>query len=216
MANNYTIPFLSLPPELRNMIYYLALGDLKISYGPTTCTALAPPALTQTNRQARAETLSLYYSQNSFHFALPLPGGPSAFERWCAAMAPHFPLITRCISFTHAKMAEPRHWRAKPFDYQVGFELSSERGPDDPRRVGGGGGHDEGALDVNDTYTLSRACFRMLLAQAGPFCYMAGRKAAVDAVVKALCAVAPLCTRVNSRIYFSWSMPYLSRPAFAR
>ncbi|KAK8075611.1 hypothetical protein PG997_010274 [Apiospora hydei] len=125
MTDKTPFPFLSLPPELRNMVYYLALGDLRASYGPTTCTALAPPALTQTNRQVRAETLSLYYSQNRFHFTLPLPGGPSAFERWCAAMAPHFPYITRSLSFTHTKTAEPTHWRAMPFDYKVEFELSS-------------------------------------------------------------------------------------------
>ncbi|KAK8016895.1 hypothetical protein PG993_015084 [Apiospora rasikravindrae] len=162
--------------------------------------ALAPPALTRTNRQLRTETLSLYYSLNRFHFTVPFPGGRPAFERWCRAMAPHFPHVTRSLSFTHASgTVGPR----TPFYYRVGFALSAERDPDDPRRVV--------VSDVDDEYALSRACFRTMLDQAGPFYYVVGGREGFEDMVEMLCAVAPLCTRVNSRIYFSWSIPYLSR-----
>ncbi|KAK7914057.1 hypothetical protein PG985_011760 [Apiospora marii] len=210
MADQDTFGFLDLPPELRNKIYYLALGEYETSsdpYGPTTCTALAPPALTRTNRQIRKETLGLYYSQNRFSFKLPFPGGPDAFERWCTMMGPHLQLVTRGITFMHDGNVSPRHYPAMTFGYKIGFELCSDRAEDDPRRVG------NETLDVNSPYDVSLACYNTMLSQAGPHFWLVGRKAAFDKVVEALCAVAPLCSQVNSRIYMVWRLPFISRQA---
>lgn len=208
MADQNTFRFLDLPPELRNKIYCLALGEHQTSsepYGPTTCTALAPPALTRTNQQIRKETLGLYYGQNRFYFKLPFPGGPGAFERWVAVMGPHLQLVRRSITFMHNGNASPSHYPALTFGYKIGFELCSDRAADDPRRVG------DSTLDVNNDYDLSLACFNTMLSQAGPHFWLVGRKSAFGKVVEALCTVAPLCSQVNSRIYMVWRLPFLSR-----
>ncbi|KAK8121851.1 hypothetical protein PG984_010521 [Apiospora sp. TS-2023a] len=211
MADQSYFRFLDLPPEIRNEIYYFALGEHQTSsepYGPTTCTALAPPALTRTNRQIRNETLGLYYSQNRFSFKLPLPGGQDAFQRWCAAMGPHLPFIGKSISFTYANAVGPRHYPTTSLSYTIGFELCSDRAENDPRRVG------NDTLDVNDPYALSHAFFYKTLSQTlgqdGGCLWMVGRKGDFDKVTEALCTVAPLCSQLNSRIYMTWSLPNLS------
>lgn len=206
MAGQSPFRFVDLPPELRNEIYYFALGERQTSsepYGPTTCSALAPPALTRTNRQIRNEILGLYYSQNRFSFQLPFPGGQDGFEHWCAVMGRHFRHIKKSISFTHSDNKNIGPWRypAMTFSTKIGFELSSDRAEDDPRRVG------DGTLDVHSSYDITFACVRLMLGQAGPLFCMVGRKAAFDDVVMALCTVAPLCTQLSSRIYMAWSLP---------
>ncbi|KAK8064594.1 hypothetical protein PG994_007232 [Apiospora phragmitis] len=190
MADQGTFPFLLLPPELRSEIYYLALGDHRAwsdRYGPTICSALAPPAIIRTNRQIRHETLPVYYGQNRFSITFPLPGGYDAFERWCAVMGPHFRFIKKSISFTHT------------------HNLCSGRREDDPRRIG------DGTLDVNSLYAVSLACFNTMPDQAGAVFSVVGRRAVFDKVVDAQCTVAPLCTQVSSGIYLGWSLLYISR-----
>lgn len=73
--------FLDLPPELRNVIYELALThDLPFSikgiypdyhgHGATTTLKRKHLALTQVNRQLRTEALPIFYSSNSFTICL--------------------------------------------------------------------------------------------------------------------------------------------------
>lgn len=62
---------LGLPPELREIIFELALTeqdtiDIAARKGPSTW---HPPPLLQTNRQLRTEALSIYFSRNSFALA---------------------------------------------------------------------------------------------------------------------------------------------------
>lgn len=58
--------FLSLPPEIRNMIYRYTLveGDIFVD------TTVMQPALLQLNRQIRAESIQIYYKGNHFHWTL--------------------------------------------------------------------------------------------------------------------------------------------------
>ncbi|RMY87268.1 hypothetical protein D0861_05472 [Hortaea werneckii] len=65
-------PLLTLPPELRNQIYSLALTSSSTTKPrPTTPTgALQRPALLKTNVQLRAETTQLWFAQTSFQIPL--------------------------------------------------------------------------------------------------------------------------------------------------
>jgi len=57
-----TSKLLSLPPEIRNQIYHLALTQDK----PLPSTVICEPGLLATNRQTRREALPIYYSENTF------------------------------------------------------------------------------------------------------------------------------------------------------
>lgn len=61
-----TPTLLSLPPELRLLIFEAALveGEIKVKAHTT------PPALLATNRQIRDEASGIWYTQNSFHFRI--------------------------------------------------------------------------------------------------------------------------------------------------
>ncbi|GAB1726771.1 hypothetical protein NU195Hw_Modified_33t1 [Hortaea werneckii] len=64
-----TSPLLTLPPELRNKIYSLALtSSTKLT--PTPTGHLQRPALLKTNLQLRAETTQLWSAQSSFRIPL--------------------------------------------------------------------------------------------------------------------------------------------------
>ncbi|KAK8103653.1 uncharacterized protein PG998_010686 [Apiospora kogelbergensis] len=213
--NQNSFPFLDLPPELRNEVYYFALGEPETSadpYGPTTCTALAPPAITRTNRQLRAETLPFYYGQNRFAIPLPFPGADpaAAFERWCAVFGPHFRFFTKSLSFTnpHADFAPACVADlGLGFTYKFGVVLGPERDPGGPSRIGG---VDADTLDVDDRAVVRRACYDTLQTMFGHNAWRHYRRETFENVIQALCTVAPLCTQINSRMYFSWSFPRIT------
>ncbi|KAK8851055.1 hypothetical protein PGQ11_013534 [Apiospora arundinis] len=253
MATQDAFPFLDLPPEIRNEVYYLTLcerHDPTDPYGYTTCTALAPPAITRTNRQLRQETISFYYSHNRFviHFPLFLyPSGSgsgsgggdndndngvqhhnrpasltsSSFEHWCAAMSPNFRFLTQSLCFVH-----PDPHSSGPLGYSAAmlglrpthsfcltlcsssysYSSSDEpwRGPrtTKQRRIG------DDALDVHDPIAVQGACFVAMREQTSLRFWGVGRQQPFLNAIRALSTVAPLCTQINSRMYFSWDVPY--------
>ncbi|ROV97253.1 hypothetical protein VSDG_04773 [Cytospora chrysosperma] len=69
------LPFLKLPPEVRNMIYQLILVDIGHERRPfrPRLPSFRQPALTQVNRQIRTETLSMFYTYNMFTLRVPSP-----------------------------------------------------------------------------------------------------------------------------------------------
>ena len=78
---------LELPAELRNHIFGLVITDpgaIWISIGAMQ------PSLIQTNRQIRAETISLSYQTNTFR----LLSYPSRFSLWLDSIAMHLNSIT--------------------------------------------------------------------------------------------------------------------------
>lgn len=68
-TTNQNSPFLALPPELRNRIYFatLATGDVKIAVVGYHERKQAPPPLLQTCPQIRNEALQIYCASNTFH-----------------------------------------------------------------------------------------------------------------------------------------------------
>jgi hypothetical protein len=57
---------LSLPPEIRNIIYRYALVEDEIEIDPPMSPVPEQPSLLQTNRQVRAEASDIYYKENEF------------------------------------------------------------------------------------------------------------------------------------------------------
>lgn len=57
---------LSLPPELRLIIYEFALITRRVEMDSTT----KPPSLLSTSRQVRSETIPVWYGKNKFRFSV--------------------------------------------------------------------------------------------------------------------------------------------------
>lgn len=81
---------LDLPGEIRNQIYELVLIQ-HIPVAVYACCARLqdPPAITQTSRQLRSETLSLFYQRNRFQFEIFSPEEPNTFTPWVNSIGPH-------------------------------------------------------------------------------------------------------------------------------
>lgn len=90
---------LDLPGEIRNRIYHLVLFYSNIRM-PTEVhrnghpgmfdlrkSRLLQPSITRVSRQLRSETLSIFYSENTFVFEIPL-GVRGVFSRWINAIGP--------------------------------------------------------------------------------------------------------------------------------
>ncbi|KAK5123739.1 hypothetical protein LTR85_002375 [Meristemomyces frigidus] len=108
-------PLLALPPELRNHIWHYAV-TLDESVGPQHKLELSrsnhllnesekqhvrrlsrEPAITQVNRQVRAETLSCFYSQNTFGVRHVSGGDLLAVVQWLAIVGENTKYIKRII-----------------------------------------------------------------------------------------------------------------------
>ncbi|KAK7983424.1 1-3-beta-glucanosyltransferase-like protein [Apiospora arundinis] len=183
MATQDTFPFLNLPAEIRNEVYYLTLcerHDPADPYRPSNCTALAPPAITRTNRQLRQETISFYYSHNRFviHFPLfqyPSDSGSGGGDNDNGVQHHNRPASLTSSSF--------EHWCAAI-------------------RIG------DDALDVHDPIAVQGACFVAMREQTNLRFWGVVRQQPFLNAIRALSTVAPLCTQINSRMYFSWDVPY--------
>ncbi|RMZ07191.1 hypothetical protein D0862_04350 [Hortaea werneckii] len=83
ITNQQTSPLLTLPPELRNRIYSLALtSNSKIN--PTKTGLLKRPALLQTSHQIRAEATQMWFACNAFQ--LPLnPSHPTNLHNFLSS-----------------------------------------------------------------------------------------------------------------------------------
>lgn len=105
-AAYYRSSFLALPAEIRNRIYAFALveqNDIKIR----SCCCLEKVnkgeqlALTQTCRQIRRESLTMFYELNTFSFEIPLP----RFHYCCRypAFGPHRYHLHKAKNFRFTK-----------------------------------------------------------------------------------------------------------------
>lgn len=77
-----TFPFLSLPGELRNMIYqaHFQLPERMIEFGDKLLFR-AQPALTRVNKQVRTESLSIYYSERTFLLRVHLGDDRAVYDQ---------------------------------------------------------------------------------------------------------------------------------------
>ncbi|KAI6847083.1 hypothetical protein KC332_g2657 [Hortaea werneckii] len=82
-----TSPLLTLPPELRNKIYSLALTSSSAKPRPTPTGRLQRPALLKTNVQLRAETTQMWFAQTSFQLSLN-PSNLSNLQHFLANLGP--------------------------------------------------------------------------------------------------------------------------------
>ena len=72
---------LSLPPEIRNLIYRYALVEGEINIGHPHVLPTLPGAL-QVNKQVRSETLDIYYKENVFVWYID-QFNADALTQWC-------------------------------------------------------------------------------------------------------------------------------------
>ena len=75
---------LSLPPEIRNIIYRYALVDGKMIYIRYPHNLTGAPGVLQVNRQLRSETVDIYYKENTFNFYIH-HYSPEGLMKWCGS-----------------------------------------------------------------------------------------------------------------------------------
>ena len=91
-------PPLSLPPELRNDVYRLALikaGRISFERGNHRLDERAVPALLQVCRQMRDEALPIYFGENSFSFFI-MPRSPHRLLQFLTTIVHQ--LLKQCTS----------------------------------------------------------------------------------------------------------------------
>lgn len=97
--DRWACPFLSLPPEMRNMIYRYALVEGDIFMDPT----MTQPAVLQLNRQIRSEAKQIYYQENNFYWAL-WANNAEKYIAWCTTSK------QRRNAKCKWKLRGPRNW----------------------------------------------------------------------------------------------------------
>ncbi|KAI3317536.1 hypothetical protein HD806DRAFT_368360 [Xylariaceae sp. AK1471] len=151
---------LSIPPEIRNAIYKLAV----VTYYRKT---LALPALAQVNKQLRREVVPIYYGKN--HFLLELPTVDAWMDEWSDEDQPGCYNIYESFRLLCGSLAEYMQFVTSlkvTFDYDpsffyngawgIGFQLKSKACPME-RRIG------NAETDWNNTAEADKA-FRHALA----------------------------------------------------
>ncbi|KAK7999535.1 hypothetical protein PG990_012135 [Apiospora arundinis] len=154
------------------------------------------------------------------HHNRPASLTSSSFEHWCAAMSPNFRFLTQSLCFVHpdphssgplgysAAMLglRPTHSFCLTLCSSPSSSYSDEpwRGPrtTKQRRIG------DDALDVHDPIAVQGACFVAMREQTNLRFWGVVRQQPFLNAIRALSTVAPLCTQINSRMYFSWDVPY--------
>jgi hypothetical protein len=110
-------PFLSLPAEIRNIIYDLALQGSTLEVFPDLQSQNRPQALSliHTCRQIRLEALKIFYMSNTFDFAYMVTHIPR-FIRTVSSEACKVVRSIRinhhdaCLVLFHARLGRPRLW----------------------------------------------------------------------------------------------------------
>ncbi|KAI7774082.1 hypothetical protein LA080_009285 [Diaporthe eres] len=95
--------FLSLPPEIRNIIYRQALVQYPF------ISSMSQPALLRTNKQIRAEAFEMYYAQNEFYLIMIIPSGEvhQRIQKFVLGMPKIIEKHVRAISFSiHQKLGD--------------------------------------------------------------------------------------------------------------
>ncbi|OKL59229.1 hypothetical protein UA08_05669 [Talaromyces atroroseus] len=209
MNNTVQEPFrlMDLPPELRNMIYRLA-----VVRKTGKCYTLVPPALAQVSKDIRTEVLPIFYGENSFYIHMDIDvieyeegifpirtDDDSKLEEFldmCSCLAATGGL--KFIKVLSMNYSEPVFEDMSNF--LLGFKFIGESSTRQKYRDRIG----DDNLDWSNRLAVVKAFETTLKESAGEFLGQLKAHVPVSDVIRALFAVAKHCHCANKYVELSW------------
>ncbi|KUL89208.1 hypothetical protein ZTR_03619 [Talaromyces verruculosus] len=204
--------FMNLPPEIRVIIYRLAVVNQSKSCWVSDYYTLVPPAIAQVSKQIRTEVLPVFYGENSFRIDMDIDvleydeyGAPvkqdddtklEDFLQMCSCMADTGGLgYIKSLTLSYSEPV----WEDMS-NYLFGFDLvGTDKGKRKPGRVG------DNDLDWTDKREVVKAVMTCVQQTVGKeYLRELRTHVPVSNIIRVLFSLASHCHYANRYVEFWW------------